>query len=428
MEKRTQSEDIVVLDSPPAMQTRQRRRQACADHTPSTESPSSPAVPTVPKAQRTTAGKTTARGKQKDKGTKKGKRNATSRSNSEKRKPDAAAAADDLVAAEGEDSTVSLDCEKVARLKAFLLSSACCVVPPDPTLLESPLRIESQDQVRDILASVIPDVDQWMDRQGRVPIAYYMYRTAMDGLPTFRINPALNHEVTEGMRFCLGVLSDPNTPDRAQHIRFLAEAYQACQAEQARAVIKTYRLLAGTVTSLRDQLIQLADRFKHMAMETVIATMNPCVLATYKRGPAAQQAHILSGYLCELGEDLGMSGVDVAQADPLKSPPLTTPQRKRALKLFHNSFDVPEYLAAVAANVNKPDAPGSASSVTADAINTWLRLKMASEDLGFDRHLLLYDEDRASWYKEPPIASQKFNLFLCERTALELVLAVFGLA
>eukprot|EP00049_Salpingoeca_infusionum_P006659 m.109967 g.109967 ORF g.109967 m.109967 type:complete len:84 (-) comp13383_c0_seq3:373-624(-) len=60
-----------------------------------------------------------------------------------------------------------------------------------------------------------------------------------------------------------------------------------------------------------------------------------------------------------------MSGVDVAQADPLKSPPLTTPQRKRALKLFHNSFDVPEYLAAVAANVNKPDAPGSASSVTA---------------------------------------------------------------
>eukprot|EP00049_Salpingoeca_infusionum_P006661 m.110002 g.110002 ORF g.110002 m.110002 type:complete len:117 (-) comp13383_c0_seq9:42-392(-) len=71
---------------------------------------------------------------------------------------------------------------------------------------------------------------------------------------------------------------------------------------------------------------------------------------------------------------------------------------------------------------------GTHTFIFSDAINTWLRLKMASEDLGFDRHLLLYDEDRASWYKEPPIASQKFNLFLCERTALELVLAVFGLA
>ncbi len=87
------------------------------------------------------------------------------------------------------------------------------------------------------------------------------------------------------MRFIFHALKSLAPKARSGHLQMLAEAYQACQAEQGRVVDYLFGVLSGRDKGLREQLLALVDAQKQRTLDIVTTTMNPKSSASESHSP-----------------------------------------------------------------------------------------------------------------------------------------------
>ena len=164
-------------------------------------------------------------------------------------------------------------------------------------------------------------------------------------------SPELRAYTQRALQYVFDVVNDPGfpAPERQTQLRALAEAYQGCQAEQARVIDQVYGQLSGRESTLQKQTLALLNRHKEIALLQVVLHTNPDA-QTNKRLP-----HIQSRYRIELGRKLGLSGVSTARLDPHKDRPVDKARRYDIERSFRALFSPQEFVEALVADINQQD-------------------------------------------------------------------------
>jgi len=177
--------------------------------------------------------------------------------------------------------------------------------------------------------------------------------------------------------------------DASRHLQDVAEAFQECQAVQARAVERAGLQIRGVATNFQGMLTRLSGEYKTVAVQ-MLAVQHVAERSLREDPVPTHYAHRLT---VDLGQQLGLNADDVRRAalDHLAAErfsPLGETDLPEAASRCRELFDVDAMLGAFVAEVNGFNAHSAPESLPR------LFLSWALERLA-DTHVV-FDEDTCS--------------------------------
>lgn len=289
-----------------------------------------------------------------------------------------------IAESEEEDVPIKLDrSERVAQLVDCLMRSEVCV-PEASKVGEVPMRL-SDKEVERIFIDHVPGVEAFLFRGqcGNYSLKFLVscYR---EGFRAFRDTDLHEHLL---WLFRLVVHhGEVGGSDAASHLQEVAEAFQECQAVQARAVERAGLRIKGVAADFQGLLTRLAGEYKTVAVLMLAAqhVAERCL----REDPVP--THYTNRLTADLGRELGLNADDVRRAalDHLAAQrfaPLEADQVPEAAARCRKLFDADAMLGAFVAEVNSFNADSAPDSLS------HLFLAWTSKRL-VDKHVVL-DED-----------------------------------
>lgn len=262
-------------------------------------------------------------------------------------------------------------------------------------------------------------------RQSSKSIAKFISMTYKDGMEQFKeANPGLCEHTKQALRFVLYRLGPSHpTPvsdaERKQQLTKLSEAYTGCQAEQTRVIDMLYGQLSGRERTLRDQALALLDRQKDIVLEFVSMQIEPQLMATVA-GPHIQNQHRM-----DIGETLGLPGIEAAKLDRHSRNPLTSEGKVKAVALFKSNFSALEFVKNFTADVNQQD-PMAERFVLPKTLFDWATRSAAEPGPSpFNQHSVLFDDEHPDLYDGQPAPGNEYSAYVHTAVALDILERLF---
>eukprot|EP00043_Microstomoeca_roanoka_P007659 m.73944 g.73944 ORF g.73944 m.73944 type:complete len:433 (+) comp13918_c0_seq7:99-1397(+) len=292
------------------------------------------------------------------------------------------------------------------------------VVATDTQPLEQQQAEMDEASLLQLFRQHVQDVDDLRDWSGLVPVTNFFHKTYSAGLPIYAQQPELNRYFIQCFRVIIHQAAQ-GKPAAIQSLTPLAEAFQSCQAEQGREINRIYGVLTGRDKSLPEQIAAFIDTYKQNVMYEVI---NKRFEATEDNGqPHKQVPHILSRCLVDVGEELGLSGIDLAEADPAKPGPLSLQKRSEVVTTFRELFSIKQLLEDLTSDINQ--SGNVERAINRSHLLSW---KPPNEYM-FLREHIFYDEDRPELYNNTqPGEGEEYEAFVFPGFMAELLLCLFG--
>ena len=205
------------------------------------------------------------------------------------------------------------------------------------------------------LLNEVPEVKNWKGFKGNIVNNRYnlgMEQIFDSGLVTFGEGYSpLNKTFKHQYRVVLDKIS--KMPEKEKELKFkkLADAFKACQPEQARVVNGMYAQFMGLGGTFEAQMNAWIEEKKKEAFEQCIYELHPnCHESTNL--PVDQLPHLTSGYLVLLGDELGMSDTKRARSDHNANIYLDY-NRDQFLRLFWQKLQVEDLSRELVSQINQ---------------------------------------------------------------------------
>jgi len=272
--------------------------------------------------------------------------------------------------------------ERIAQLKVCLASSEV-QVPEALQVEEEPSRLSSEE-VRQIFIDNVPGVQNFLFREqmGNYSLNFLTscYR---DGFRAFRGTDLHDH-----LLWLLRLVvhhGEAGGQDASRHLREVAEAFQECQAVQARAVERAGLQIRGMSTDFPGMLTRLSGEYKSVAVQMLAA--QHVVERSLREDPVP--THYTHRLTVDLGQELGLNADDMRRAalDKLaedRFEPLGETDVQESADRCRELFDVDAMLAAFVAEVNGFNA-GSAPDSLPRLFLVWAAEHLADKHVVFDQ-------------------------------------------
>ncbi|EGD79235.1 hypothetical protein PTSG_09956 [Salpingoeca rosetta] len=298
----------------------------------------------------------------------------------------------------------------------FTSTNVVALVSKDDVTVDEQEAKLSEDALIQLFDKHVPNLHDLRDWTGKDPVTKFFFGTYTSGVPKFKANnPSLNNVLVQAFRYIVHEAEKGNEA-AIRCMRPLAEAFESCQAEQAREINSLFGTVTGRDKGLPEQLAKFIDEYKQRVLNTVI----PDVFETTEDNsfPHKQVPHIYNRCLVDLGDILGLSGVEIAQADAAKPPELDETAKTTVVDRFRELFDMEQLLEDITSDINQ-------SGNVERAIDRTLLLKHEFP-ASFERHKLMYDEDEPQVYNfKKPTEEEEFNAFVFPGIVAEMLACIF---
>merc|ERR1719221_1966786 len=241
----------------------------------------------------------------------------------------------------------------------------------------------------------------------------------------------VNVQIVPALRHIFAAMSrlPADHPKRVNNLTALVEACQDCQQVQAREILWIFGDLTAQNETFECQLKYSLLRAKESALNRLITKKHSkCDLDHTKVQPWQQRAHLVSGYVSLIGDQLGLEGVVAARSDRFLGQALQEIHRSRSMKpedwldLVKKDLSIKEWLQTLLADINN-QAAAADRLINRDCIFKWVQKNMTQEAA----HEVFYDEERIAEFEgqdpELPTKDNQFQPFLSCRVLVDMLLA-----
>lgn len=268
--------------------------------------------------------------------------------------------------------------ERMKELVDHLLS-ADVQVPLPLDIDDVPAKL-TQDEVKAVFIEHVPGVERFLYRmQPEVRSLQFCLTAYQDGLAAYRGTPA-HEQLVRLMRYVVHQAHEGN-PEAALHLREVAEAFQECQAAQARAIQRVGLRMHGVPCDLKGLVTNLVGEYKSLAIRMCAA--QPITWSSSRKGKSRHQTararslspwqtprdlHYENRLITDLGDDLGLDAAEVRQAQldehaSTRYRPLSKFVREAVLQQCREFFDMPALLQAFTSEANSFSADSPEQSL-----------------------------------------------------------------
>lgn len=195
-----------------------------------------------------------------------------------------------MAASDAESHDISLDEE--AAVVQVLFSPACATEREGTTYDYTSIKPLTQKQVVAVLREHVSGIDSMLDRLQQVCVTDYIWKTYQSGLPSLSASPIVLEHSKNSLRFIFDKVPDLPAAQQRSYLKMLAEAYQSCQAEQARVLDYIFGLVSGRDRGFKDQVLVLLDTVKQSTLDLVCVELNPKAGSAGDGDPTKQLPHI----------------------------------------------------------------------------------------------------------------------------------------
>jgi len=317
-------------------------------------------------------------------------------------------------------------------IKDILLSPAVSTELAGQDIPKDPLKRPSREEVLTMLKLYVPDIAKMKGRRGRLKVVDLIMNTVVKGLPTFKGDLTLTNHIKSSLLFILHTCimhSTSTNPDKAttsSHkmiIDQLVDAFQACQAVQARVIDTLYGIISCRDKSLADQLLVIVDAQKQLALNKLVNQVFKNAWTASDKTPQLQVPHLQNGMRRAFGERFGLTGVRAAKIDASANKQVATKLKEQVTKLYERFFFIEEVVTAFINDVNAADSESS-RIINRDDLAKWAGSPIA-KDRKFEPFSIYYDEEVKDRYSGPPAKEQEYQPYLNEDVALDILYTVF---
>eukprot|EP00928_Gymnodinium_smaydae_P100494 TRINITY_DN9872_c1_g1_i1.p1 TRINITY_DN9872_c1_g1~~TRINITY_DN9872_c1_g1_i1.p1 ORF type:complete len:447 (-),score=80.84 TRINITY_DN9872_c1_g1_i1:242-1582(-) len=197
--------------------------------------------------------------------------------------------------------------KRVNDLVDHLLSSAV-QVPLPRSITEEPARLRA-DEVEKIFVDHVPGVQNFLyrDMPGKLSLDF-VKAAYFTGIRAFH-GTDLHQHLLSLMRIIVHY-ADEGRPESSRHLQEVAEAFQDCQAVQARVVERIGLEILGVQSDFRGLVTRLIGDYKALAVKMLACEH----ILQRKVVDDGNPTHYENRLVLDLGDDLGLNQVDVRRA------------------------------------------------------------------------------------------------------------------
>jgi len=273
--------------------------------------------------------------------------------------------------------------ERVAQLVSRLMSPDV-QVPEALEVCEVPLRL-SDKEVERVFIDHVPGVEGFLFRgkpgNNSLKFLTSCYR---DGFRAFR-----DTDLHEHLLWLLRLVvhhGEAGGLDASRHLQDVAEAFQECQAVQARAVERAGLQIRGVATNFQGMLTRLVGEYKTVALQML--AVQHVAERSLREDPVP--THYANRLTVDVGEQLGLNADDVRRAalDQLaveRFSPLGEADLPGVASRCRELFDMDAMLGAFVAEVNGFNADSTPESLPRLFL-VWASERLADKHVVFDEH------------------------------------------
>lgn len=313
------------------------------------------------------------------------------------------------------------------RLAAVLLSPECCTDRDDRAETGHPTKVMTDEQLLQVLRDKVATIDSMYDRTGSTPVAKYIVSTYRNGLPLYKAQPHIQKHTITAIRVFFDQLHRLSPGRQTQLVTRLAEAFQACQAEQGRVIDTLYGEVTGRDKSLRDQLLVLVDEQKQNTLDQLANALNPHAWKASDAYPSKQLPHIQNGYRILIGARLGLRGVAAAGTDISAKDTVSTGNVDELVRKFRERFSVADLASTITSDINQ-QSDTAERRIMLEALMKWAGKQGESHGAfgTFNKHDLFYDEDQPERYNNTkPREENMYQPFVYDNLVMQMLARIF---
>jgi len=317
-------------------------------------------------------------------------------------------------------------------IKDILLSPAVSTEQVQQNIPKAPIKNPSREEVEAMLAHYVPSISTMKGRRGRLKVIDLILHTATKGLPSFKGDPTLTNHIKSSLlciiNTCIVHIASKN-PDKtttSSHkmiIEQLVDAFQACQAVQARVIDTLFGIVSCRDKTLADQILVIVDAQKQKTLNTLVNQVFKKAWTASDKTPQLQVPHLQNGMRQAFGARFGLAGVRAANIDASANKQVATKLKDMVTKLYEKEFSVDELASALVNDVNRAD-DASSRIINRDDLAKWAGSPLAT-DKEFVSHSIFYDEDHKDRYAGEPVKDQEYQPFLSLDVAMDILYTAF---
>lgn len=255
------------------------------------------------------------------------------------------------------------------------------------------------------------------------PVMDMLCRIYQGGLFTLGdASSPVNRQVIPSLQHIFGVCRGlaPQDPKRKNLLRTLTDAMNDCQQVQAREILRLFGDLTNQTQTFEGQIQYFLLKQKEEGLERFIGKYHKdCDQPHTVVEPHQQRAHLKSGYIDMLGDQLGLEAVEAAKADRF------LPKVKKEIlngvwgdvdnsiifKMLCKELSVHRFINGLLSDINNQS--GNADRlINRDVIFNWVKANLSLEKA----HEVFWSSDREGEYREQtpnkPGQENQFQPFL----------------
>merc|ERR1719460_119030 len=317
-------------------------------------------------------------------------------------------------------------------IKDILLSPAVSTEQVQQNIPKAPIKNPSREEVEAMLSHYVPSISTMKGRRGRLKVIDLILHTATKGLPSFKGDPTLTNHIKSSLlciiNTCIVHIASKN-PDKtttSSHkmiIEQLVDAFQACQAVQARVIDTLFGIVSCRDKTLADQILVIVDAQKQKTLNMLVNQVFKKAWTASDKTPQLQVPHLQNGMRQAFGARFGLAGVRAANIDASANKQVATKLKDMVTKLYEKEFSVDELASALVNDVNRAD-DASSRIINRDDLAKWAGSPLAT-DKEFVSHSIFYDEDHKDRYAGEPVKDQEYQPFLSLDVAMDILYTAF---
>lgn len=285
------------------------------------------------------------------------------------------------------------------------------VIPTATTSIE--YKLIPVKNIGRIFNQYVKDFDKIRDRLNTMPALRLIEMTYDNGIPQLNQSALVIHS-RDCLRYIMCLAAADPTLHWKRYLTRIAEAFSACQAEQARTLDAVYGELVGRDKGLIHQVDAIVSNKKHVLLEIICQNLNP-MCKTPGASPSEQIPHLMNAYIKHVGTELGIKGVAAAGNDRCAKN-LADSEVRRILADFRRAFSIIELAKDLINDINQ-QSKDSDRLVDPATLMAWAGDENVNN--GFPSHKIFYDdtEPKGSYGDDPkdntkPTTENMYSPFL----------------
>lgn len=303
---------------------------------------------------------------------------------------------------------------------------------PVRTAPEKP-KVLDEAAIKKLLTKTLPSESKEMSQtRDKRPVSDMVVGVYTQGL--FTLGEAVNAQVKPALHYVMHVCAGlgPDHPKRKYMLKTLLESMHDCQQVQAREILRLYGDLTNQNQTFEEQVQYFLLKQKDEAMDRFIGMYHKsCDEGHEKVQPWQQRAHLKSGYIDMLGDELGFEAVEAAKGDrfltEVKKEILSSVwgdvDKKIILMMLKKELSVERLLIGLVADINN-QSPNADRLINRDCIFSWVKNQLSGEEA----HQVFWNEEKQADYAgmtpDRPTEENKFQPFIHPRFMLKIMEAM----